>query len=425
MEDSGDGYHLLAGRCLIRNFHRAIGNLVIPASFLIGVSVIVLNLRLLPAAPDALWLSGPSVALAISGTLALAYNRSKAFFTCIACAFCLWLRGQEMAPDFKELVIIGFVPLNLLLIGFFRERGVFSTQGISGLFFITLEIAVAIYLVKREWLLPGLLTEPLADPASLILQHSPFQHVASLFLAISILGCIILMGFDNTPATQGLTTSLVGLVIGYSLEVEHAWEVFLMAISLYTCANIIRDSYNMAYRDELTNLPQRRAFNEQVHSLGNAYTLAILDIDNFKKFNDAHGHDIGDQVLKMVAARISRIGGGGKAFRYGGEEFSVVFSRTSQEDAFYHLDLVRQSIQDYEMVIRKKPRQDKAASPGDKALREKGAFKRPNKKVFVTISIGIADRTASRPTPEEVLKAADDALYDAKKRGRNKIRMST
>jgi diguanylate cyclase (GGDEF)-like protein len=424
MEDPGDCYHLLVERCPIRIFHRAIGNLVIPASFLIAVSVIVLNLRLLPTAPDTLWLIGPSVALAISGTLALAYNRSRAFFTCIACAFCLWLWGQEMAPDFKELIIIGFVPLNLLLICFFRERGIFSTHGISGLFFITLQIAVAIYLIKQEWLLPGLLTEPLADPASLILQHSPFPHVASLFLGVSILGCIILMGFDNTPATQGLTTSLVGLILGYVLGVAHAWEVFLMAISLYMGANIIRDSYNMAYRDELTNLPQRRAFNEQVHSLGNSYTLAILDVDNFKKFNDVHGHDIGDQVLKMVAARIGQIGGGGKVFRYGGEEFSVVFNRMSKEDAFDHLDLVRQSIQDYEMIIRKEPRQDKTASPASKELREKGSFKRTNKKVSVTISIGIADRTASRPTPEEVLKAADDALYDAKKRGRNKVRMS-
>ena len=124
MEDPGDCYHLLVERCPIRIFHRAIGNLVIPASFLIAVSVIVLNLRLLPTAPDTLWLIGPSVALAISGTLALAYNRSRAFFTCIACAFCLWLWGQEMAPDFKELIIIGFVPLNLLLICFFRERGI-------------------------------------------------------------------------------------------------------------------------------------------------------------------------------------------------------------------------------------------------------------------------------------------------------------
>jgi len=108
-----------------------------------AVSVIALNLQRLPPAPDTLWLIGPSVALAISCTLALAYNRSRVFFACTTLAFCLWLHGQQTPPDFKELIIIGFVPLSFLLI-FFRERGVFTTQGFIRLLVITIAIALTI-----------------------------------------------------------------------------------------------------------------------------------------------------------------------------------------------------------------------------------------------------------------------------------------
>ena len=389
-----------------------------------AVSVIALNLQRLPPAPDTLWLISPSVALAISCTLALAYNRSRVFFACITLAFCLWLHGQQTPADFKELIIIGFVPLSFLLI-FFRERGVFTTQRFIRLLVITISIALTIYLIERRWVLPVILTDPLGDPVSLVLQYSPFHQVASLLLAISIVGCIILVGFDQTPITQRLTTALGGLVLGYILAVEHGWEIFLMASSLYMGANIIRDSHNMAYRDDLTGLPQRRALSELFDSLGSTYSLAMLDVDHFKKFNDAHGHDIGDQVLQMVASRIGKVGGGGRAFRYGGEEFSVVFARMDKEDAFYHLDEVRKFIENYVMVIRKEPRQNDADEQSGRKQRKKGSFRRAREKVSVTISIGVADRSASGQTPFDVLKAADKALYVAKKAGRNKVSISS
>ncbi|MBL6691045.1 MAG: GGDEF domain-containing protein [Pseudomonadales bacterium] len=146
----------------------------------------------------------------------------------------------------------------------------------------------------------------------------------------------------------------------------------------------------------------------------------MLDLDHFKKFNDTHGHDVGDQVLQMVAAKIRQVNGGGKAFRYGGEEFSIVFPRMSADDAFFYLDEVRKSIQNYEMVIRKDPRQDEAEEKMARKQRKRGSFRKTSEKVSVTISIGVADRR-SGGSPDEVLKAADAALYKAKKAGRNQV----
>ena len=101
----------------------------------------------------------------------------------------------------------------------------------------------------------------------------------------------------------------------------------------------------LAYFDELTGIRGRRGFNEALVSLDQQYAIAIVDIDHFKKFNDTYGHDVGDQVLCMVAARISKVGGGGQAFRCGGEEFAVIFRGVSAKDAVEHLEMLRKVIE--------------------------------------------------------------------------------
>ena len=89
----------------------------------------------------------------------------------------------------------------------------------------------------------------------------------------------------------------------------------------------------------------------------------MADVDHFKNFNDTHGHDIGDQVLKLVAARLAEVEGGGRAFRYGGEEFCVIFDGRTAAQALPHLEAIRASIEDYQMAIRseERPRDPKPA----------------------------------------------------------------
>ena len=138
----------------------------------------------------------------------------------------------------------------------------------------------------------------------------------------------------------------------------------------------------------------------------------MLDIDHFKKFNDTYGHDIGDQVLKLVAAKMSGVKGGGKIYRYGGEEFTVVFPRKTAEQSIPELETLRENIATYDMVIRNPKRTDKKS--------RKGKQPSDNKTVNVTVSIGVAQRTAKQ-TFDEALKNADLALYRAKKKGRNNV----
>jgi GGDEF domain-containing protein len=142
----------------------------------------------------------------------------------------------------------------------------------------------------------------------------------------------------------------------------------------------------------------------------------MVDIDHFKKFNDTHGHDVGDQVLRLVAARLAEVGGGGRAYRYGGEEFSVLFPRNTVDEALPHLEAIRRSVEDYRMAIRA-PDRPKSAEYGTIRRGAGGS----GKFVSVTVSIGASGPGGRRRTPLQVLKAADEALYRAKQSGRNRV----
>ncbi|GIU41533.1 GGDEF domain-containing protein [Shewanella sairae] len=180
---------------------------------------------------------------------------------------------------------------------------------------------------------------------------------------------------------------------------------------------VLTDSYFLAYRDELTGLASRRALFNLVLSLGRKYSVAMLDIDHFKKFNDTYGHDVGDQVLKLVASKIGAVKGGGKAFRYGGEEFTIIFSRKDASSVLCYLEAVREAVEDYDIVLRNEKRKSQS-----KATRGKDQGRNLHQTVSVTISIGVAEHENGE-TFEQTMKRSDLALYKAKKKGRNQVCM--
>jgi len=188
----------------------------------------------------------------------------------------------------------------------------------------------------------------------------------------------------------------------------------LATAGLTLVLSLVEASYGMAFRDELTGLPGRRALQEALIQLTGIYTVSMVDIDHFKKFNDRYGHDVGDQVLKMVAARLSRVRGGGKAFRYGGEEFTVLFPGKEVAEALEQLDAVRKEIAALDFVIRA-PGRPRKRPDKPKPRRRKSARTR------ITVSAGAAERNNRNSGPDDVLRAADKALYKAKQQGRNRV----
>src|SRR4029453_16614478 len=177
--------------------------------------------------------------------------------------------------------------------------------------------------------------------------------------------------------------------------------------------SVLQHGYDIAYRDELTGLPGRRAFNNVMAQLGGTYAIAMCDVDHFKKFNDTYVHDAGDQVLRVVAAELRRVGGGGRAFRYGGEEFLVVFRGRSAKEAEPFVESLRRSIAERGFVLRSSDRPARKPAPAKETKQTSAP------RVNIKLSIGIAERSKRHSTPELVLDAADAALYRAKEAGRN------
>lgn len=180
---------------------------------------------------------------------------------------------------------------------------------------------------------------------------------------------------------------------------------------------VMSASHDMAFNDQLTNIPGRHALEVDMKHLGRKYSLAMVDIDHFKKFNDTYGHDIGDDVLKLVAGILKETTGGARAYRYGGEEFAIIFKGKHTEQVEEHLQTLVSEVHNYDMTIRNaKERPDNH----DEGIKKRGKNGQSAEVVNVSVSIGLADSTTTKH-PEEVLKLADQALYKAKKTGRKKL----
>jgi len=158
-----------------------------------------------------------------------------------------------------------------------------------------------------------------------------------------------------------------------------------------------------AMTDGLTNLANRKAFDEALERVcaeGGKVSVAVLDIDHFKRFNDTWGHQTGDQVLRYVASVIGRVGDTPPrtAARYGGEEFSILFPGESADAVCAMLEEVREEIAS-RTLKRRSTNEDLGA---------------------VTISMGVAERWANESSAS-FIERADAALYASKRGGRNRV----
>jgi len=217
------------------------------------------------------------------------------------------------------------------------------------------------------------------------------------------------------PLHAAQLVGLVGLfwALPKTFILPFTLNILCSQVMLMIAAAVAHEAYQMAFRDELTGLPGRRALNERMQRLGRNYVLAMTDVDHFKKFNDTHGHDVGDQVLRLVASKLSKVSGGGRAYRYGGEEFALVFAGKTLEECTPHLEALRGVIAAYSIQLRNADR------PNDDSQGRQRRGAAAATAVSVTVSIGVCERQPDQRTPEEVLKAADQALYAAKGAGRN------
>jgi GGDEF domain-containing protein len=388
-------------------------------------------------------LVAPSVALItfvlyaalIAGLLmAWRFHSSRIFFALLALflaerAISYFSGGRVAAggPGNIALAAVGLLlPLNFVLLSLAQEKGfTFSSVAPPSLLLFVESVVVAV------------LCRPDSVAAAPRALHHPVVPLPLSFATLIAFGgaaIVLLMRFLllRKPAESGLLWALAasGLALrfggaGRIPSAYFATAAFILAVSM------VETSYLLAYHDELTTLPSRRAFHEALLRLEAPYSIAMVDIDHFKRCNDTYGHDTGDQVLRLVASRLARVTGGGQAYRCGGEEFAIIFPGKSTKDVVDHLEELRVRIEGSSFRLRGRDRRQEARGPDRRngrprgrrtghAIRQLARVAAPEE-ISVTASMGVATASEENFSAEEVIEAADKALYRAKDGGRNRI----
>lgn len=325
----------------------------------------------------------------------------------------IWDPELKVDAQLAYLLLFSLIPLNYLLNFLLKERGILNQFGLRRVVLLAIQLYCIIWILEHPY-------PPIKEFLTLsyfkydFLKHSPLSQ--PLIAAIAISGIIILLRSIQSGSIliSGIFSSLVSITIAMIFyQQPQLATLFIILSGLFLIISITINAYSLAYLDELTNLPSRRALAQTISTLGKRYSMAMVDVDHFKKFNDKHGHDIGDQVLKKLAGQLRQVRGG-KAFRYGGEEFTVVFPNKNLHEAQIFCNELCKNVATDPFLLRNKKRPKTKNQNSNPKQSE-------SKALTITISIGVAERSQDLITAEDVIKQADKALYKAKKNGRNQV----
>jgi len=367
----------------------------------------------------------PYSLFAVSACISLYFGRNRIFYLSLLMTLLHWALTSyypylEVFQQQSLLLVLGvLVPLNLAVLSLFRDRGLTLVQSYVMASVLGLQLALLFEILNGDlaaWV-TGFehLFSTLPVPSRL---DMPKPVLVSELVSTVIISVRIF--FRRTPLNNSLLAIVVTLALVFNFINTLILVVVMFVVAgLVALLCLLQHSYDMAYRDELTGLLGRRALNERLLRLSGRYCIVMVDVDHFKKFNDTYGHDVGDHVLKMLAGQLEKTGGSARSYRYGGEEFVLVFERRELTQIESYLEELRASVANYPMKIRSAGRPKN--SKGSKKLRKKGGSERPLK---VTISLGAAQRNEKLKNPAAVMAAADKALYRAKNAGRNQVKLS-
>lgn len=348
----------------------------------------------------------PSLLILFAIFISLHFNQIRVLaYVIILIALYYCIEYQLLGNEMKLTLFSTFIPILIWLLSLIKEKSVLSIKALPVYLLLISTLLFSLWLIREQplWVNSYLLVPWLPFDTKNLFEIS---HTALLIFNIIFL--LILIQLYNEPNQKNVTALAILIIVLISTNKTLSSYEFIIMIStgLLLCIFcILQESWKMAYLDELTQLPGRRALMQKLRSIVGLYSIAMVDIDFFKKFNDKYGHDVGDLALIKVAQTLKKVSGG-SAYRYGGEEFTIVFSNKSTEQTFDALEKIRLTL---------------AESPFE--LPQKALKKNQKSKVNITISIGLSD-SIGISNVHDTMKNADKALYKAKKKGRNRIEIT-
>ena len=376
-------------------------------------------------AADASWLHAaatgyPVVLLVAVVLLAWRFERSRLAWAAVLVG-ATWLTLALLPAERWPRVIAPMcvlVPLALGVLAVDEDRPLWSTGGLTQLVLLLGATSVAVALIAAPI--------PSFENAFAALRVRPSDAtfiaasgVALVAFTLSALVIGALLARRRRPTEAALLLLLPALLFMLAAPDEGpargAWALAAGGLLVF---GVVESAVALAYLDELTGLPSRRALGTALRQLRPPFAIAVADIDLFKSVNDTYGHDTGDQVLRMVASHLATVRDG-RAYRSGGEEFTIVFPGMDTVEAYHRVEEVRVEIEESGFRLRSSDRPKKEAS-GARRRGSETETGRDVRTLEVTLSAGVADARDGQNDPEATISAADRALYAAKRNGRNR-----
>jgi diguanylate cyclase (GGDEF)-like protein len=393
---------------------------LVPEGLLLGAAIVSLHADALRDAVRDFAPFYPVVVFTLGFLLALRFQRSRLVLALVALAFVEWGLDRTRTGDVGRFVwqaAAVLLPLNLAAVMLMSERGIFTRTGLIRIAVLLAQVggiaAAARYAPGRA---AGIVTHEVVGA-----EWTHWTPLAQLPLLAFLAGAALIVAgliFQASPTGRAFLWALVAAFLGLqSVGTPVAATIYGSTAALILVVAVIEASYLMAYQDGLTGLPARRALTEALQGMRGKFTIAMVDVDHFKKLNDRYGHDVGDQVLRMVASRLRAVASGGRAFRYGGEEFAILFPGNDVGECWSELDALRRGVGESKFTVRRRLQRRRKSAKGKNGGTGTGG--RPQ--ITVTVSIGAADSRGRADAPELVVQAADRALYRAKDAGRNRV----
>jgi diguanylate cyclase (GGDEF)-like protein len=305
-------------------------------------------------------------------------------------------------------VVALLLPLNLLALSLITERSLLVSREFVRLILVLLQVFFVSWIgLPENVAFAAALESSFIDP-----RYTAWTPIAQppllAFGAALVLQTVRFTSYRN-PLDRGFFWALVSVFLALH-GTRAGWSPtnFLATAGLILIIAAYAEIYQSTYYDGLTGMRGRPYWDQALANLGSRFSIALIDIDGMKRVNEAHGYAVGDQILRIVARKITNLSGDGKAFRYDGNRFAVVFHDKSVADVLPHLEELRQAVAASPVTL-----------PGRRRL-----FRKPDPptQIPVTVSIGAAERDERRATPEQVMKAVEIALTRAKHDGRNQVK---
>lgn len=393
---------------------RKLASVVVPEGLVLLAVIVLIQFDAAREPLSALARYYPYAIIAIGLLLAWRFGQSQILFSLLVLVLVertLAFTGSGDRADDVFQVLAFLLPLNLMTFARLKERSLLTPSSAIRAGAILVQAILVFAFVRMDSVTAVL--EARDGLPEWLFSWTPIGYIGLVTFGGVVTLLVVRQVLDPTAAGRGFLWALLAGFIALNTTGDTR-TIYFATAGLILVVAVIETSYSMAFRDGLTGLPSRRALDEALTRIGGKYAVAMVDVDNFKRLNDSYGHDTGDQVLRMVAARLSKVSGGGRTFRYGGEEFAILFPRMTVDDTLLFLEVTRQEIEDARFKLR-------AADRPKKTPKEPKRTGRRGKRISVTVSMGVAEPTKKNWTPLEVIEAADQALYRAKQGGRNRI----